>query len=137
MAARYLLHHRGKTRPSLLVEVVDAISDEVVARVKRAMCDLVCPHALVMDEDRTLILRDTFAGLEEDSIIQEATLNSRDILVGTGAGTLTERVGRWLDGLVSNWREALPDEEWVGLLLYDVVPAALDSTVERIDSDAA
>lgn len=138
MPTRYLLHHWEETRPALLVEVVEEANAEVVARVKREMFSRGCAHGLVIDSARTLILRDTFSGMNESGIIQEeGFLSSQQLLAGGIGSTLAERVGQWLQGLSVNWHETLPKEEWAGVLLYDVVPAASGSSIERIDTHAA
>jgi hypothetical protein len=128
---RYLLTPPGDSRPSLLVDVVDAVDDAAIARAREAMFDRGCAHGLVIDPRRCVILRDTFESISSSSIERESELETAKLLNRPG-GDLADRVERWLVALAGNWGEALPREDWVAPLLTDVVPAAAGSVVHRL-----
>ena len=126
---RYLLSPPGETRPSLLVELCPRVDETVLNEVRAAMLGLGCSNGLVLDAEQCLILHDTFSSMDPASIeVDPSTLETARLLDTTSA-PIEQRLERWLNTLVTNWRESVPHEAWSAPLLTDVVPAAAGSTV--------
>jgi hypothetical protein len=129
---RYLLTPPGDTRPSLLVELCPKVDEPALRRVANAMHGLGCANALVLDQERGVLLRDTYATMGPDSIEPEPAVFETRKLLGAEADPLEQRLERWLAELSDNWHAAVPREEWTAPLLTDVVPAASGAVVRRV-----
>lgn len=139
MSIRYLLQREQETIPSLLVQVVDVVNDDVVSRVRNDMFDMGCITALVLDEQRAVILQDTFEDQGAESIHPVAEIPTQELLPEEHAGVLPflMRVEYWLRSMLENWRGTLPKEPWADILRYHVVPALLEAQIEYVDIHAA
>jgi hypothetical protein len=132
---RYLLTPPTDTRPSLVVDLVDQVDATSIAATRETMFRVGCAHGLVLDAARCVVLRDTFASMEESSIEAEADeVATPKLLLGQGNGPLADQVERWLRSLARNWHTTLPKELWVAALLSDVVPAAAGAVVQRLEA---
>lgn len=128
---RYLLSPPSETRPSLLVELCPSIDETVLDEVRAAMLGLGCSNGLVLDAEQCLILHDTFASMDPSSIEVDPSKLETARLLGATSAPIEQRLERWLNALVTNWRESVPHEAWSAPLLTDVVPAAAGSQVRR------
>jgi hypothetical protein len=90
----------------------------------------------VIDTHFARVLRDTFSSPNEESIIEDAAIESHR-LFGPGPAPLAERVQRWLEAMSANWSEALPREDWAAPLFYDIIPATSGTYIQRLAPDAA
>ncbi len=95
------------------------------------MFGLGCSNGLVLDDEQCLILHDTFSSLDASSIEVDPSKLETARLLGATAGPIEQRLERWLNALVRNWRDSVPHEAWSAPLLTDVVPAAAGSLVRR------
>jgi hypothetical protein len=129
---RYLLTPPGDTRPLLLVELCPKVDEPALQDVAKAMYGLSCAHGLVLDEERGVLLRDTYATIGPDSIEPEPAVLETSKLLGAGAEPLEQRLERWLAELSANGQAAVPHEEWTEPLLAEVVPAASGAEVRRV-----
>lgn len=128
---RYLLSPPSETRPSLLVELCPSIDETVLDEVRAAMLGLGCSNGLVLDAEQCLILHDTFTSTDPSSIEVDPSRLETARLLDTTSAPIEQRLERWLNVLVTNWRESVPHEAWTAPLLTDVVPAAAGSQVRR------
>ena len=129
---RYLLSPPGETRPSLLVDLCPRVDETVLNEVRSAMLSVGCSNGLVLDAEQCLILHDTFSSMDPSSIeVDPSTLETARLLDTTSA-PIEQRLERWLNTLVTNWRESVPHEAWATPLLTDVVPAAAGSVVRAL-----
>ena len=91
-----------------------------------------CSNGLVLDAEQCLILHDTFSSMVPSSIeVDPSTLETARLLDTTFA-PIEQRLERWLNALVTSWRESVPHEAWATPLLTDVVPAAAGSLVRAL-----
>ena len=127
---RFLLTPSAESRPSLLVELYPSIGPGALKETREKMLGIGCAHALVLDPERCVILRDTFASMDVSSIENAASLRTADLLANE-TGALDVRLEHWLNSLARNWHQALPHEPWIAVLLEDVVPAAAGAIVRN------
>ena len=100
-AMRYVVTHPSETRPSLIVRTCPAIRDEDIERLRDDMFGAGCSNGLLFDATRCAILRDTFESMSRDAIVVEAGEAETDkVLTNAGAGSLDERVRRWLEMMI-------------------------------------
>ncbi len=136
---RFLLTPEGGSRPSVVVETHDRVESAAVAAFRKVLYGIGCPNGILFDQQRCVILRDSFASMNEDSIVEDSgALATDEVLARVGrAGTLDERVARWLGILSTSWDHALPEEPAVAApFITDIVPAASGSLVHAIGGDA-
>jgi hypothetical protein len=136
---RFLLTHPSETRPSLVVDTFVVIDDTAVERLRVDLHGLGCPNGLLFDPERCIILRDTYASMNADSIVVVENEHSETdaVLAKAGPGTLDERVARWLEMLSGHWDSALPLEPGVAApFIADIVPAASGSMLHALKGAA-
>ena len=135
---RFLLTHPSETRPSLVVDTCRAIVDETISRLRTDLNGLGCPNGLLFDVERCVILRDTYASMDADSIIVEPDQLATDaVLTKVAPGALDERVAQWLEMLSVRWDSALPQEPAVASpFIADIVPAASGSMLYALKGAA-
>jgi hypothetical protein len=128
---QFVLTHPSETRPGLLVRTCAAINDGEVRQLREAMFGLGCANGLLFDRERCVILRDSFASMAPESIVQEDETPATDaVLAKAGGGSLDARVGRWLQMMSANWNSALPIEPATAApFIADIVPAVSGSIV--------
>lgn len=129
---RYLMTPPGDTRPSLLVELCPKVDEASLRRVAETMYGLGCANALVLDHERGVLLRDTYASMGPESIKEEPAVLDTGKLLGAGADPIEQRLERWLGALSTDWHAAVPREDWTSALLTDIVPAASGAVVRRV-----
>jgi hypothetical protein len=137
---RFLLLPEGGSRPSLIVETRDVIDVAAIASFRALLYGMGCANGILFDQNECVILRDTFASMNEDSITVEGDrLRTAEVLARVGAsGALDQRVSRWLGVLSTHWDQALPDEPRVAApFIADIVPAASGSLVHAVGAGAS
>lgn len=128
---RYVVTHPSETRPSLIVRTCPTIQDEEIERLRDDMFGAGCSNGLLFDTSRCTILRDTFASMSRDAIVVDpGDAATEKLLVNAGAGSLDERVRRWLEMMSSNWNTALQPTV-AGPFIADIVPAVSGSLVQQ------
>lgn len=140
---RFYLTPPGGFRPTLVVETREVVDDTAIAELSADLYGLSCPNGILFDEERCVILRDTFASMDESSVKVDGELATKDVLGrlatdGMRTRSLGERVKQWLDILSTNWDQALPLEPTVvEQFLTDIVPAASGSDVRALERAAS
>lgn len=134
-AVRFLLTPPGASRPSLVVDTLDVLSDPTIASFRSDLHGLGCSNGILFDPTRCVILRDTFENMDESSFDLEEGPATDEVLARAGGGSLEQRVERWLRMLSANWDGALPKEPGTAApFIADIVPAASGSLVHPIES---
>jgi hypothetical protein len=133
---RFYLTPPDGTLPTLVVETRAVVDDAAIAELSADIYGLSCPNGILFDEHRCVILRDTFASMDESSVKVDAELATAEVLSRIAAeGSLDHRVERWLDVLAASWDEALPHEPSIAAkFIPDIVSAASGSSVYALGS---
>ncbi len=122
------------------METCDHIDEMTIAELRSQLHGMGCSSGILFDPNECVILRDTFASMNEESIeVEGKRLRTDEVLsrVGETQGSLDERVERWLGILSTNWDRALPNEPRVAApFIADVVPAASGSLVHAVGAGA-
>lgn len=130
---RFTLSRHVDPRPTLVVDVYETMEESAILKLKTFMYEYGCASGLIFDADQCLLFRDTFSEASTAAIQEEDCISAPALLatVGTRPGdTTASRVARWLQLLASSWPAAIPpDLNAAQSLLYDVVPAAAESTI--------
>jgi len=133
---RFLLAPPSDYRPHLVVETRPEIDDDDIQETKQFLFGIGCHVGVLLDVDRCVILRDSFAPVNDPSTIEVAAeLMTGEVLAGyaPNRASLDDDVERWLQHLVTGWRAALPrDRRIIAAFLEDVAPAALGATMNTI-----
>ncbi len=126
------------TRPSLVVQASEEMTALEEEQLRAQMYGMSCPSGLLIDPRECVVLRDKYSTMEPDSIVVVGRLATERVLAAVPAGPHVQRVERWLRMLSSQWDLALPtDSETAGLILSDIVPAALGADLRIFASEAA
>lgn len=128
---RYVLHHPGETRPSLVVQTTPRADARAVASLRQAMYGTGCPNGLLFDEHDCVILRDHFVSTQPESIQEDRRVSTDAVLPKAQAGQLDLRVERWLTDMAGDWDHALPSEpDIASAFIPDIVSAVSGSLVQ-------
>ena len=135
---RFLLTHPLETRPSLVVDTCLTVETLTIERFRRDLHGLGCANGLLFDTKQCVILRDTYASMDEASIVVEgAPLDTNLVLANVTGYTLEERVERWLEVLSVHWDNALPSEPAIAAPFFaNIVPAASGSVLHALKGAA-
>lgn len=117
----------------MVVDTLAEVNDRAIASFRADLYGLGCPNGILFDGHRSVILRDTFENMEESSIAVDAEVPTNAVLARAGAGSLDERVARWLRMLSANWNGAL-EPTAAAPFIADIVPAASGSAVHPLGS---
>jgi hypothetical protein len=133
---RFLLTPPEGSRPSLVVDTVAVVDASAIARLREDMHGLGCPNGILFDDQRCVLLRDTFTSIDASSIVQVQELATQDVLGSDAApktSALERRVARWLETLSASWDRAVSsDLEIAAHLIEDIVPAASGTLIHAI-----
>jgi hypothetical protein len=134
MLEEFRLFGQGDTSPAVWVWVTDQVTEAELATFKTKMMNYSCLNGMVIDPNRIHILRDEVDEVDADpsSIKVDQELETEKLLASDPSRPLDQRVEEWLKRLSHNWRATLPKEEWAKVLLMDIVPAVVATTVERV-----
>jgi len=120
----------------LVVDTCPRIDEAELLRMRNDLIGMGCANGILFDEERCVILRDTFESGSPDSIVLAAALATAEVLERLGAfasKSLDHRVGRWLELLSEHWDGALPAEPAAAApFLPDIVPAAGGAVVRLV-----
>jgi hypothetical protein len=139
---RFLLTPPEGSRPSLVVDTVAVIDASAIARLSEDMHGLGCPNGILFDDQRCVLLRDTFTSIDASSVVQDQELATQDVLGPDRApkpSSLERRVARWLELLSVSWDRAVSsDPEVAAHLIQNIVPAAAGTSIHALATgDAA
>jgi hypothetical protein len=132
---KFVLVPPGEMRPSLLVEVVAEVNEQVIAELRQEMLRNRCSNAMAIDALLVHLLHDSYRSLDASSIDDEAQIDTSRLLgAASPSASLEARVEQWLQRLAARWDDTLPRESWAAPLLMDIVPAVSGSAVQRLAS---
>lgn len=133
---RFLLTPPGSFRPTVIVDTHSELTPAHREQLRQAMYDANCMNGMLFDEAICVVLRDTLADEGPQAIEEVLELNTQELLRLVSASTLDQRAQGWLTLLSVSWERALPKDPTVMKLMYDFVPAVINTRL-HIDEHAA
>lgn len=133
----YQLRLPGDYRSALLVETHIELGNDEIEAAKQHMGRIGSQLGLLLDVDRTLVLRDSLEGDISSAIEVVHQLETTKVLsrfAPVTRASLDADVGAWLQRLTLGWSEAISrqaDPEVLRGLLEDIAPAAWGAEIFR------
>jgi hypothetical protein len=87
---------------------------------------------MLLDSQTCLVFRDTFENIGPQSIQVVLTLRTDDVLSTVRGATLDDKVQTWLELLSASWNHAIPPNQEMAELVYDIVPAAVGTQIQIV-----
>jgi len=131
---RLLVNHPPDPRPALVVETVERVNPETIARLQHELYRLGCPNGLLFDESSCVVLRDTYSSMRPDSLVADSRVKTLDVLARVANGrSLDRRVLDWVRSMAASWNDALPSEPDVAApFITDIVTAVSGSSIHQV-----
>lgn len=129
---RFFLNPPTSYDPSLIVETHRMITPEIEERLRSEMYGRSCANGMLFDDETCLVLRDSFENLGPQSVRVDLRLRTEDVLRTVQGNTLDDKVQTWLELLSASWHHAIPPNQEVAELVYDIVPAAVGTQIQIV-----
>jgi hypothetical protein len=129
---RFFLSPPTSHRPSLIVETHERITPEIQEKLRADMYGRSCANGMLLDSQTCLVFRDTFENIGPQSIQVVLTLRTDDVLSTVRGATLDDKVQTWLELLSASWNHAIPPNQEMAELVYDIVPAAVGTQIQIV-----
>src|SRR5664280_1784893 len=131
---RFLLVPPNNTRPSLIVETHEQVTELEEQRLSADMYKISCANGILFDNTNCVVLRDALDDMGPQSVRVDLRLQTSAVLSLVRGSSLNERVQTWLSLLSVSWNHAIPTDEAVASLIYDVVPAAAGTSIHIVEA---
>lgn len=132
---RFFLTPPTLTRPSLIVETHTKITPGIEERLRLEMFGLSCANGMLLDNETCLVLRDSFTSMRPESVRVDLNLRTEDVLGTVQGRTLDGKVQTWLELLSASWQRAIPPNQALAELVYDIVPAAVGTQIQIVGDE--